>query len=102
MEPNRERIEDLMRRYGYEEDEAEIAYHLIEARKRLFALLRAEAEAEAGAGGWRQVYEETFIQSNVLPHFAALGGLLQKRVLARHYPEGWGSQPSREEEGQAE
>jgi hypothetical protein len=50
VESNREIIEDLMRRYGYEE-EAEIAYHLREARTRLFELLRAEAEAGAGDSG---------------------------------------------------
>jgi hypothetical protein len=47
VEPNREIVEDLMRRYGYEEEEAEIAHHLREARNLLFELLRAEAEAEA-------------------------------------------------------
>ena len=36
MEPDREIIEDLMRRYRYEE-EAVIAYHLREARTRLRA-----------------------------------------------------------------
>jgi hypothetical protein len=89
VEPNREIIEDMMRRYGYEE-EAEIAYHLSEARTRLFELLRAEAEAEAeaGAGGFRRFYEETFIQSSVLPHFTALSSLLARRVLARQFPEG--------------
>jgi hypothetical protein len=95
VESNREIIEDLMRRYGYEE-EAEIAYHLREARTRLFELLRAEAEA--GAGGFRRFYEETFIQSSVLPHFTALSNLLATRVLARQFPEGWGFSPPREEE----
>jgi hypothetical protein len=105
LEPNREIIEDLMRRYGYEEKEAEIAYHLREARTRLFELLRAEAkaeaeaEAEAGVGGFRRFYEETFIQSSVLPHFTALSSLLATRVLARQFPEGWGFRPPREEEG---
>jgi uncharacterized protein YdiU (UPF0061 family) len=103
VEPNRERIEDLMHRYRYEEAEAEIHYHLSEARTRLTALLRAEAEAEAQAeaeaeaGGFRRLYEETFIQSNVLPHFAALGSLLAQRVLARKFPEGWGSGSAPEE-----
>ncbi len=107
MEPNRESIEDLLRRYGYEEAEAEIHYHLREARARLTALLRAEAESEAqaeadaGAGDFRRLYEETFIQSNVLPHFAALGSLLAQRVLARKFPEGWGS-GSDPEEGQTD
>jgi hypothetical protein len=99
VEPNREIIEYLMRRYGYEEEEAEIAYHLSEARTRLFELLQAEAEAEAGARGFRRFYEETFIQSSVLPHFTALSSLLARRVLARQFPEGWGFRPPHEEEG---
>jgi hypothetical protein len=90
VEPNREIIEDLMCRYGYEE-EAEIAYHIREARNRLFELLRAEAEA--GSGAFRRFYEETFIQSSVLPHFTALSNLLARRVLARQFPEGWGFRP---------
>jgi hypothetical protein len=105
VEPDREIIEDLMRRYRYEEEEAVIAYHLREARTRLFELLRAEAraeaeaeaEAEAGVRGFRRLYEETFIQSNVIPHFSALSNLLATRVLARQFPEGWGFQPPREE-----
>jgi hypothetical protein len=96
VEPNREIVEDLMRRYGYEE-EAEIAHHLREARNRLLELLRAEAEAEPGT--FRRLYEETFIQSSVLPHFTALSNLLATRVLARQFPEGWGYRPPREEEG---
>jgi len=92
VEPNREIIEDLMCRYGYEE-EAEIAYHIREARNRLFELLRAEAEA--GSGAFRRFYEETFIQSSVLPHFTALSNLLARRVLARQFPEGWGFRPPR-------
>jgi hypothetical protein len=101
VEPNREIVEDLMRRYGYEEEEAEIAHYLREARNRLLELLRAEAEAEAEAepGTFRRLYEETFIQSSVLPHFTALSNLLATRVLARQFPEGWGYRPPREEEG---
>ena len=95
MEPNREIVEDLMRRYGYEEEEAEIAHHLREARNLLFELLRAEAEAEAEPGTFRRLYEETFIQSSVLPHFTALSNLLATRVLARQFPEGWGFRPPR-------
>jgi hypothetical protein len=99
VEPDRENIEDLMHRYGYEEEEAEIAYHLREARSRLFELLRAEARAEAEAvpGGFPRVYEEMFILSNVIPHFNGLSNLLATRVLARQFPEGWGFQPPREE-----
>ena len=43
-----------MRRYGYEEKEAQTAYHLREARVRIFEMYRAgvQAEAEAEAGGY--------------------------------------------------
>ena len=94
MEPNRERIEDFRRRYGYEEKEAEAAIHLREVRDRLTELYRAEGEAE----GVPRLRTTLFLQSNVDPHFSALSSLLAKRVLARHYPEGWGFRPGSEEE----
>jgi hypothetical protein len=94
VEPNREIIEDLMRRYRYEE-EAEIAYHLREARRRLFELLRAEAEAEAeaGIGGFRRFYEETFIQSSVLPHFTALSNFACQKGAGAASPRRLGLPP---------
>ena len=69
MEPNRENIEDLMRRYGYEEEEeAEIAYHLREARNRIFELERADAEA----GGFGKLYTEVSLLRSMIPHLDAL------------------------------
>ena len=94
MEPNRESIEDLMRRCGYEEKEAEAAYHLREARNRIFELERADAEA----GGYGRTFTEMSLLSLVIPHFDALHSVLERRVLARHYPEGWGFRPGSEEE----
>jgi hypothetical protein len=99
VEPNRESIQDLMRRYRYEE-EAEIAYHLREARNRLANMYRdeAEEEAEAEPRGFPRLRTEIFLQVNVDPHLNALGSLLERRVLARQFPEGWGSRLAPEEE----
>jgi hypothetical protein len=95
VEPNRENVEDLMRRYGYEEEEeAEIAYHLREARNRIFELERADAEA----GGFGKLYTEVSLLRSMIPHFDALSYVLAQRVVARHYPEVWGSRPADEEE----
>ncbi len=99
MEPNHESIQDLRQRYGYEEEEAEIAYHLREARNRLANMYRVEAAEEAEPMGLPRFRTEIFLQINVEPHFNALGSLLEKRVLARKFPEGWGSRPTPEEEG---
>ena len=108
MEPDREAIKDLRRRYGYEEDEAEAAYYLREAWARFTKMYQDEASAEAavegafGIGGFPRFYAQVFLMSNVHPHFQALSSLLAKRVLGRDYPEGWGSRPTREDEGQDE
>jgi hypothetical protein len=61
VEPNRESIEDWMRRYGYEEKEAEAAYHLRQAQDRIIEMYRAqvEADAEARIGGWQRIYGRT-------------------------------------------
>ena len=82
MEPNRERIEDLMRRYGYEEEEAEIAYHLREARNRLFELERADAEA----GGFGKLYTEVSLLRSMIPHFDALSYLLAQNYMLKTAP----------------
>jgi len=106
VEPNRENIEDLMHLYGYEENEAEAAYYLMEARERFTKMYKDEAEksAEEEAGGWPKLWAQMFLMSNVNPHFQALSSLLAKRVLGRDYREGWGegrkSRSARDEEGQ--
>lgn len=96
MEPDRERIEDLMRRYGYEEDEAEAAYYLREAWNRFTRMYQEEAAFDAelgeilGVGGFPRTWAQMYLMSNVHPHFQALSSLLAKRVLGRDYPGGWG------------
>jgi hypothetical protein len=97
VEPNREEIEDWKRRYGYEEKEAEAAYHLREARNRILELY--QADVEAGAGSYPTIYSQMSLQSATVPHFDALFNLLARRVLARQFPEGWGYRPAPEEEG---
>jgi hypothetical protein len=101
VEPSRERIEDLMSRYGYQKEEAEIAYHLIEARNRLTKMFEDETEEEAveETGGFEILFTHIRLMSQVYPHFYALHSLLDRRVLARDRPEGWGSRPAPEEEG---
>jgi hypothetical protein len=100
VEPNRERIEDLMRRYGYEE--AEAAYHIGQAWSRFTEMYQAEAQAEAESGTFPRLRTQIFLQSHVDPHFAALISLLARGVLGRTHPEGWGSRPAPEQEGVSE
>jgi hypothetical protein len=91
MEEDRERIEDLMRRYGFEEGEARAAYRLNLARDAFEGLY----EDEPGSRAANAIYELVFVTS----HFKALNDYLARRVLERGYPEGWGRgrAPEREE-----
>jgi hypothetical protein len=108
VEPDRENIEDLMRRYGGEEKEAEAFYYLRKARDCFKEMYQdAGKEKAAGTGPMAvlpKLWSQTFFLSNVHPHFEALSSLLAKRVLGRDYPEswgeGWGSRPASNEEGQ--
>jgi|SRR5215217_234357 len=96
MEGDREAIEGLKRTHGYDQKEAEAAYHLSRARGLIGEMYTDEATAEAevegavGAEVYPIIYAEMFLLSNVIPHFDALESLLAKKVLARQYPEGWG------------
>jgi hypothetical protein len=99
VEPSREEIQDWQQRYGYEEKEAEVAYHLREARAGISQLIQADVEAEAGPGSFPATYASMKIQSAVLPHFDALFNLLGRRVLARQFPEGWGRGHTAESQG---
>ena len=87
MEEGREHIEDLMRRYGYEEREAEVAYHLGRAQD-LLAEMHEESfslsETVALPGLRASMYRMAFVE----PHFRALFALLDRRVLERNYPRG--------------
>ena len=95
MEDQREAIERLKRTHGYDEKEAEAAYHLGRARSLIGEMYTDDSAAEVavegafGAAGYPTIYAQMFSMSSVLPHFDALESLLAKKVLARHYPEGW-------------
>jgi hypothetical protein len=95
-EEERDAIEDLMRTHGYDQKEAEAAYHLSRARGLIGEKHTDEAEVEGavegavGAVSFPRIYAQTFLMSSVFPHFDALESLLTKKVLARQYPEGRG------------
>jgi hypothetical protein len=81
MEPDRDYIEDRMRRYGLEEEaEARLVYHLAQAEDIFDALYSSETGISAG------LYKQIHIRS----HFNALRQQLAVRVVQRDYPEGWG------------
>jgi hypothetical protein len=96
MEDDRDHIEDLKQRYGYEEKEAQAVYHLREARMRFGeiyqddAVARAAFEQAVGVEDFPKIYASLFLMNSVIPHFDALEGLLVKKALERQYPEGWG------------
>jgi hypothetical protein len=92
MEENREAIEDLARRYGFDAKEARASYHLREAGK-LFEELHAEYVEELHAE-----YDSPWVAATLgfRVHFAALSQELGMRVLRRNYPDGWGRPQSQE------
>jgi hypothetical protein len=105
LEDDRRGMEDYRRRYGYDEKEAEAAYHLGRARSLIGELYQDDAVAEAAIEGafggvaYPVIYAQMVLMSAVNPHFDALEGLLVRRSLARQYPEGWGRRQGAEDEG---
>jgi|SRR5687768_5367729 len=85
MDDNREAIEGLMSTHGYEEKEAEVAYHLGRARD-LLSEIYDEVFSE-GSGPLARSTAGMFRMVNVEPHFRALYALIDKRVLVRDHPE---------------
>jgi hypothetical protein len=78
MDEMRERVEDIMRRYGFAEEEAYAHYHLEEARRR-----------------FEKLYGRGVAMSTIIfPHSFALRAFLAHRVLGRDYPEGWRRVPT--------
>ncbi len=101
MEESREQLEELMRRYGYNEDEAQAAYHLHKAWDLFIKLYAQEAEgrlADAARSGEEETerilaqvsHDTTFAYIHIEAHFHELQRLLAMRVLSRDYPDGWG------------
>lgn len=93
MEPTREHIEDLMRRYGMEEDEARASYHLRQTAE-LFEKLYPDSESNIA-----RLVTGPLKEVNFRTHFRALNRILGMRVLDRDYPDGWGriSKPEQED-----
>ncbi len=89
MEPPRDKIDDLMERYGYEEKEALAAYHLNRAED-----LFNELFGNPDAPGMSSIVTWPLFGTA----FFGLRRLLGSRVLRRDYPEGWGSRRSSEGE----
>ncbi len=93
-EPTPERLQEMMKKFGFTEREARIAIHLEEAED-LFTELERERYPGPNIGHF--VWRETHVREQ----FNALHRRLGLRVLRRDYPEGWGYIPSKDnEEGQ--
>jgi hypothetical protein len=74
-----------MRRQGYTEEEAEVAYHLGQAEDLLADMF--ERTFESGSGAWLRNQAGVFRMAQVEPHFRALFALLDRRVMKRDHPE---------------
>ena len=85
MEPYRENIEAWMRRQGYTEAEAEVAYHLGRAEDLLADMLLKTFEE--GSAPLPTDMAGQFRMSHVEPHFRALFALLDRRVMRRDRPD---------------
>jgi hypothetical protein len=95
VEDNRGDIEDYRNRYGYDEKEAEAAYHLSRARSLIREMYVDEAGADAliaevlgTTAGLPRTHAQMFLLSSVIPHFEALQNLLVRRSLTRQSPKG--------------
>jgi hypothetical protein len=93
VEDYRGDLGDYKNRYGYDEKEAEAAYHLRRARTLIGEMYADEAGADTliaevlgTTAGLPRMYAQVFLMSSVVPHFEALQNLLVRRSLARQYP----------------
>jgi hypothetical protein len=71
-----DKIRDLMSSRGYTEEEAAIAYHLMEAHDRFTKM----TNNDVSGGTMPDFQAHLFMMVNVEPHFRALGDLLARRV----------------------
>ncbi len=95
MAEERANIEEYMSRFGLEEKEAQVAYHLESALDLLSELYengpQGADDEEEQVAGW--------FEANIMPHYIALWDRLARRVLARDYPQSWwGDAPNADEE----
>jgi len=77
-------VEGYISRFGLEEKEAQVAYHLDAAIDLLSELYESGPEGtveDEQAAGW--------FEANIMPHYTALWDRLARRVLARNYPNSW-------------
>jgi hypothetical protein len=93
VEEDHNRLDELMRLYGFEEKEARAAYHLGIAEE-LFEELSEEAYQTRGLARARGVVAWMHDEMDFGEHFHALRNQLARRVLQRDYPEGWGRRPA--------
>ena len=108
MEQNFEQeIEDLRRRFGFEEKEAGAFWHLTQAKLLMIDFKRDDAHEAIQSSNARDqagfallnAHEMAKAEANVFSHFLALERELASRVLRRDYPEGWGrAEPFDEDE----
>ncbi len=89
-QPTPEQLQDLMRRFGYEEKEAEAHYHLQKARDLFDEIFVRDEQSNFAA---LLLHE---MDAGVV--FKGLGRKLAMRVLRRKYPEGWGHVAPRDDE----
>lgn len=93
-------VEDLQRRFGIEEREAQAFWHLTRARVLMIQQWQDRMEeadepteertAESiGAGFWEAVSARTMFETRVLMPFTALIREIGAGVLRRDYPDGW-------------
>ncbi len=84
------RVDDLMRRRGFEEKEA-LAYHHLTEAERLFREIEEAKDSP---------YASVAFATLSFPHFVTLRNQMARWVVNRDYPEGWGSAsgPAEEEE----
>ncbi len=78
-----------MRRYGVEEKEARILYHLWEAEDLFRDLDEPRRKYRSAAPLAHLIF--------ISPHFNALRQAVGSRTLSRDYPDGWGSSQTSED-----
>jgi hypothetical protein len=90
-----ERLQRVMERFGFTEQEARIFIYLREAEDLFDKITREDLpESQAGSLVAHFIWTETHTHE----HFNALRRHLAQRVLSRHYPKGWGYVPPEEAE----
>ncbi len=89
-----ERLQRVMERFGFTEQEARVFIYLQEAEDLLDELAREDIESASASLFAHFIWTETHTHE----HFNALRRHLAQRVLSRDYSEGWGYVPPKEEE----